>query len=205
MDAGSSCDEHALAMECCFSRDLLRGIGGGDTLLREDGPRPPQVEMEEVELSLGLSLGGRFGLERRVEKLARSYSVAAILMPPEKMVAPPALARTSSLPVKAEAVEVGMKSGLEGCENGGLGAEAAARLPGSGSPSSTSSDGEGQRLQGVCRLSLSGGFILYLAFLSTIASILAFRFHDDGYRFDTICEFVIRCYYTVLFRSYCIV
>ncbi|GJN30705.1 hypothetical protein PR202_gb19035 [Eleusine coracana subsp. coracana] len=140
-------------MEGCFSRDLLRGIGGADATQREDGPRPPWVEMEEVELSLGLSLGGRFGLERRAEKLVRSSSVAAIMMPQERVVAPPALARTSSLPVKAEALEMGIKQGLDGwssCrenENGSHGAEAAPRLPGSGSPSSASSDGEGQRLQ----------------------------------------------------------
>ncbi|TVU47930.1 hypothetical protein EJB05_07548, partial [Eragrostis curvula] len=138
----------ARAMEGCYSRDLLRGIGRGNAPQREDGPRPPRVEMEEDELSLGLSLGGRFGLDRRGEKLARSSSVAAILMPPERVVAPPALARTSSLPVKAETVG---KQGLDGwnsCrENGGLRTEAAAMLPGSGSPSSASSDGEGQRLQ----------------------------------------------------------
>jgi hypothetical protein len=139
-------------MEGCFSRDLLRGIGASG----EDGTSPPpRVDMEEVELGLGLSLGGRFG---RAEKLARSPSVAAILTLPEKVAAaPPALARTGSLPpVEAEAAEMGTKQGLQGwlsCrESGGLGAEAAARRPGSGSPSS---DGEGRRLQGGYRFSHS--------------------------------------------------
>jgi hypothetical protein len=145
-------------MEGCYSRDLLRGIGEGDAPRRGEGPRPPpRVELEEVELSLGLSIGGRFGLERRAEKLARSSSVAAIFMPSEKVVAPPALARTSSMPVKADAGKLGLKKGLErwgSCrENGGLGAEAAARQPGSRSSSSASSDGEGQRLQGGYRFS----------------------------------------------------
>ncbi|XP_062210349.1 ninja-family protein 1-like [Phragmites australis] len=135
-----------------YSRDLLCGFGRGDAPPPEQRPRPPRVDMEEVELSLGLSLGGRFGLERRGERLARSSSVAAVLMTPVEVAAPTALARTSSLPAKAEEAEVGRKQGLNGwgssCrENGGLGVEAAARLPESGSPSSGSSDGEGQRLQ----------------------------------------------------------
>ncbi|XP_062216406.1 ninja-family protein MODD-like [Phragmites australis] len=131
-----------------YSRDLLCGIGRGDAPPREQRSRPPRVEME-VELSLGLSLGGRFGLERRGEKLSRSSSVAAILMPPEAV--PPVLARTSSLPAKAEAAEVGKKLGLNGWgsfrENCGLGVQAPVRLTASGSQSSGSSDGEGQRLQ----------------------------------------------------------
>uniref|UniRef100_A0A0A8ZU35 Ninja-family protein n=1 Tax=Arundo donax TaxID=35708 RepID=A0A0A8ZU35_ARUDO len=116
-----------------YSRDLLRGIGRGDAPPPEQTPRPPSVEMEEVELSLGLSLGGRFGLERKGEK--------------------PALSRTSSLPAKAEAPEAGgWMQGLNGWGssfrgNSDLGVEAAARLPVSGSPSSGSSDGEWQRLQ----------------------------------------------------------
>ncbi|KAM0836738.1 hypothetical protein ACQ4PT_062130 [Festuca glaucescens] len=71
--------------------DLLRGIGGGD----EQRPQRFDLETEEVELSLGLSLGGRFGPDR--SKLPRSSSVACILAPPA------ALARTSSLPTMADA------------------------------------------------------------------------------------------------------
>ncbi|KAL6645146.1 hypothetical protein ACP70R_016754 [Stipagrostis hirtigluma subsp. patula] len=137
----------ARAMEG-YSRDLLCGIGRGDAPPPEQRPRPPRVEMEEeVELSLGLSLGGRFGLERKGEKLARSSSVAAVLMTPVEAAAASALARTSSLPAKAEAVKIQMLDGRSSGWESGIGAEPAARLPGSGSPSSASSDGEGQRLQ----------------------------------------------------------
>uniref|UniRef100_A0A0E0CX68 Ninja-family protein n=1 Tax=Oryza meridionalis TaxID=40149 RepID=A0A0E0CX68_9ORYZ len=136
-----------------FSRDLLCGIGKGG-----DGPRGevrPRVDMEaeEVELNLGLSLGGRFGLDRRGEKLARSSSVAAILAaaPTEPSAPPSGLFRTSSLPTVATA-EAAKKQGVDelSCRrpNGGAEAEpAAARLPASGSPSSGSSDGEGRRLE----------------------------------------------------------
>uniref|UniRef100_A0A0D9Z3X3 Ninja-family protein n=1 Tax=Oryza glumipatula TaxID=40148 RepID=A0A0D9Z3X3_9ORYZ len=135
-----------------FSRDLLCGIGKGG-----DGPRGevrPRVDMEaeEVELNLGLSLGGRFGLDRRGEKLARSSSVAAILAAPTEPSAPPSgLFRTSSLPTVA-AAEAAKKQGVDelSCRRPSGGAEAepaAARLPASGSPSSGSSDGEGRRLE----------------------------------------------------------
>ncbi|XP_051182555.1 ninja-family protein MODD [Lolium perenne] len=92
--------------------DLLRGIdGGGD----EQEPRPQrfdlETEAEEVELSLGLSLGGRFGPDRT--RLPRSSSVACILAPEE---APPAaLPRTSSLPTMADAdADAGGKLGTGG-------------------------------------------------------------------------------------------
>src|SRR4051812_27345237 len=97
------------------SRDLLRGIGGGD----EDpgrGERKAQQRLEsraeeEVELSLGLSLGGRFGAERRNgQGLARSSSVACIQ---EAALAPPELARTNSLPTRADA-EAGNKQSVVG-------------------------------------------------------------------------------------------
>ncbi|VAI08358.1 unnamed protein product [Triticum turgidum subsp. durum] len=85
-----------------YSRDLLRGVGGGgETGRGEEKPRRLDSQAEEVELSLGLSLGGRFGQERRRgEGLARSSSVACIQ---QVAPAPPALPRTSSLPPMAEA------------------------------------------------------------------------------------------------------
>lgn len=109
-----------------FSRDLLCGIGKGG-----DGPRGevrPRVDMEaeEVELNLGLSLGGRFGLDRRGEKLARSSSVAAILAAPTEPSAPPSgLFRTSSLPTVA-AAEAAKKQGVDelNCRRPSGGAEA---------------------------------------------------------------------------------
>jgi hypothetical protein len=151
-----------------FSRDLLCGIGKGG-----DGPRGevrPRVDMEaeEVELNLGLSLGGRFGLDRRGEKLARSSSVAAILAAPTEPSAPPSgLFRTSSLPTVA-AAEAAKKQGVDelNCRRPSGGAEAepaAARLPASGSPSSGSSDGEGRRLEGASSLLSMGACAIYLS------------------------------------------
>ncbi|PUZ42180.1 hypothetical protein GQ55_9G564600 [Panicum hallii var. hallii] len=131
-----------------YSRDLLGGIGRGDAPPQEQRPGPAQAETEEVELSLGLSLGGRFGVDRKGDKLVRSSSVAAVMTAPVEVAAPPTLGRTSSVPVEAGA---GRKQGLDGwgsCrETGGLAVEPAASLRASLSPSSGSSDGEGHRLQ----------------------------------------------------------
>ncbi|CAH9096620.1 unnamed protein product [Cuscuta epithymum] len=87
------------------SRDLLqrfmeeaRVTGGGS----EKGK-----EVAEIELNLGLSLGGRFGVEKNPMNLARSSSIAAFF-PSVKQDAPPEaasnprLGRTSSLPVETE-------------------------------------------------------------------------------------------------------
>nr|GMD80353.1 ninja-family protein AFP3-like [Ipomoea batatas] len=94
-----------------FSRDLLQrfmgagaaGAGGGDgsEAAEDDG---------ELELNLGLSLGGRFGVDKSSNKLLRSSSIAACLpiVRDDDAVAPPpaaaysALVRTSSLPVETE-------------------------------------------------------------------------------------------------------
>ncbi|KAF7054935.1 hypothetical protein CFC21_062523 [Triticum aestivum] len=139
-----------------YSRDLLRGVGGGGEAGRgEEKPGRLDSQTEEVELSLGLSLGGRFGQERRRgEGLARSSSVACIQ---QVTPAPPALARTSSLPPMAEA-EAGnsaasLRSGVEvqpqgsgaGAALNGVVVEPAALPRASLSPPSTgSSDGEGK-------------------------------------------------------------
>uniref|UniRef100_A0A0D9VR73 Ninja-family protein n=1 Tax=Leersia perrieri TaxID=77586 RepID=A0A0D9VR73_9ORYZ len=142
-----------------FSRDLLGGIGRGEGGDGERGkqklpPRSDDVEgEEEVELNLGLSLGGRFGLDRKGEKLARSSSVAAIFAAPEEAAppAPPsALFRTSSLPTAAAAAEAAKNPGLDDLICYRQEAEPSARLPvtASGSPSSGSSDGgEGRMLE----------------------------------------------------------
>ncbi|KAG8095971.1 hypothetical protein GUJ93_ZPchr0013g36261 [Zizania palustris] len=105
------------------------------------------MDAEEVDLSFGLSLGGRFGPEKRGEKLARSSSVAAIFAP--EAVAPPALFRTSSLPATAaaEAAKKQSLGNLNCCRDKGFEVEPAAKPPASGSPSSGSSDGEGRRLE----------------------------------------------------------
>lgn len=134
-----------------YSRDLLRGVGGGDGTGRGE-ERPRRVQTEEVELSLGLSLGGRFGQERRRgEGLARSSSVACIQ---QVALAPPALPRTNSLPPMAEA-EAGNntaspRSGAEvqpqgsGVPLNGVVVEPAALPRPSLNPSTGSSDGEGK-------------------------------------------------------------
>ncbi|CAM0871989.1 unnamed protein product [Alopecurus aequalis] len=146
-------------MEEGYSRDLLRGIGGGD----EQRPQRLDLETEEeVELSLGLSLGGRFGPDR--SRLPRSSSVACIMAPEEVALAPPAaLARTSSLPTMADA-DAGNKLSLPGWDaartNGaevepsatlqgsGVSPGPTLKLPASGSPSPGSSNGEGKGHEG---------------------------------------------------------
>uniref|UniRef100_A0A8R7Q7T7 Ninja-family protein n=1 Tax=Triticum urartu TaxID=4572 RepID=A0A8R7Q7T7_TRIUA len=140
------------AMEA-YSRDLLRGVGGGGEAGRgEEKPGRLDSQTEEVELSLGLSLGGRFGQERRRgEGLARSSSVACIQ---QVALAPPALPRTHSLPPMAEAeagnTTASPRSGAEvqpqgsGAPLNGAVVEPAALPRASLSPPSTgSSDGEG--------------------------------------------------------------
>lgn len=90
-----------------FSRDLLQsfmGVGGGESeKAAEHGG--------EVELNLGLSLGGRFGVDKSPNKLVRSSSITTCL--PTMLedgaaeaapspVAYSSLIRTSSLPVETE-------------------------------------------------------------------------------------------------------
>jgi hypothetical protein len=55
-----------------FSRDLLCGIGKGDAPPPKQRPGQLREEMEEVELSLRLSLGGRFRLDRKGDNPLRS-------------------------------------------------------------------------------------------------------------------------------------
>ncbi|XP_051149485.1 ninja-family protein AFP2-like [Andrographis paniculata] len=90
-----------------FSRDLLQrfmgSVGESGTVSEEDG---------EVELNLGLSLGGRFGVDRSSSTLKRSSSIASCLPlvrddnsdAAASTAAPQytGLARTSSLPLEAE-------------------------------------------------------------------------------------------------------
>lgn len=96
-----------------FSRDLLdrfmeSGARQGNFEVKDE----EEDEKQEIELNLGLSLGGRFGVDKTSKKLMRSSSVAACLpvvrdddavaasSPP--MVSYPNLVRTSSLPVETE-------------------------------------------------------------------------------------------------------
>ncbi|KAL4586757.1 hypothetical protein LXL04_011401 [Taraxacum kok-saghyz] len=59
-----------------FSRDLLQRFMVNSTNLGD--PRGSDPE-DEVELNLGLSLGGRFGVDKSNSSLVRSSSIAAIL------------------------------------------------------------------------------------------------------------------------------
>lgn len=91
----------ALRQSC--PRDFLRRFGGNGC-----HDEPPVIaareEVEEIELSLGLSLGGCFGAEPHERRLVRSSSVATLSMFPVEhdfpVVAP--LTRTCSLPTETE-------------------------------------------------------------------------------------------------------
>ncbi|GAB4840128.1 hypothetical protein Ancab_020889 [Ancistrocladus abbreviatus] len=92
-----------------YPRDLLQ------TFLVPRNSNPPQQtesgkeDEEEVELNLGLSLGGKFGVDKSNRGLIRSSSIAGSIpstneddpvAPPPTMV--PSLVRTSSLPLETE-------------------------------------------------------------------------------------------------------
>ncbi|CAL9174862.1 unnamed protein product, partial [Musa hybrid cultivar] len=88
-----------------LSRDFLRSFAGngyGDEPLEAT-----EGESDEIELSLGLSLGGCFGVDPKGKKLVRSSSIASfssLNTEPEFRAthAAAALTRTSSLPVEVE-------------------------------------------------------------------------------------------------------
>lgn len=88
------------------SRDFLGVFGGGG-----DGARKPEAaaaaDSDGVELSLGLSLGGRFGTDSKRPRLARSSSIASVcsvssLDADADAAAAAPLLRTSSLPTETE-------------------------------------------------------------------------------------------------------
>ncbi|KAL3511038.1 hypothetical protein ACH5RR_030439 [Cinchona calisaya] len=97
-----------------FSRDLMNRFMGSSG--KFDVKEEENDHDEEIELNLGLSLGGRFGVDKSSKKLMRSSSIATRLpivrrdddddddavaasQPP---VSYPSLVRTSSLPVETE-------------------------------------------------------------------------------------------------------
>ncbi|CAL9115972.1 unnamed protein product, partial [Musa textilis] len=88
-----------------LSRDFLRSFAGngyGDSPLEAT-----EGDSDEIELSLGLSLGGCFGVDPKGKKLVRSSSIASfssLTTEPEFRAthAAAALTRTSSLPVAVE-------------------------------------------------------------------------------------------------------
>ncbi|KAK3150163.1 hypothetical protein QOZ80_3AG0229600 [Eleusine coracana subsp. coracana] len=89
------------------SRDFLRAFG-------REGSLPEDAaggESDDIELSLGLSLGGRFGTEAKRPRLARSSSIASVCSVSSLdgdrdadpvPAAPLPLLRTSSLPTETE-------------------------------------------------------------------------------------------------------
>lgn len=111
----SICEESVLFLVvlCSYmaSRDLLGVFGGGEGAPTEGAGSAAGGESDEIELSLGLSLGGRFGTDRSPEakrpRLARSSSIASVCSVSvgdgdPSPAAPLPLLRTSSLPTETE-------------------------------------------------------------------------------------------------------
>lgn len=97
-------NEHISMQMSAFPRDLLQRF------ISENGfPREVAKKTEEIELSLGLSLNGRFGVDPKAQKLVRSSSIPDFINParddergfPLPMMCTP-LGRTCSLPVETE-------------------------------------------------------------------------------------------------------
>lgn len=95
-----------------FSRDLLQRFMGTSEKSELEEVAARREDINEEELNLGLSLGGRFGVDKTSSSLlVRSSSIAACLptVRDDDAVASPAvsynpsLVRTSSLPVETEA------------------------------------------------------------------------------------------------------
>ncbi|KAM0937891.1 putative ethylene-responsive binding factor-associated repression, Ninja family [Dioscorea sansibarensis] len=94
--------ERASSRSHGYSRDLLQRFGSGACF--EEPPEAARGDSDEIELSLGLSLGGCLGVEVKEKKLVRSSSVASVSMFPreqEFMVVRP-IERACSLPTEAE-------------------------------------------------------------------------------------------------------
>ncbi|KAE8023132.1 hypothetical protein FH972_008875 [Carpinus fangiana] len=90
-----------------YPRDLLQRFVCSSTHQSEHGT--PSEDSDEIELNLGLSLGGRFGVDKSANKLIRSSSIAGTIpvvrddesLTPRPM-SYPTLTRTSSLPAETE-------------------------------------------------------------------------------------------------------
>ncbi|KAK4260990.1 hypothetical protein QN277_004046 [Acacia crassicarpa] len=91
-------------------RDLLRTFMSRDSNTQPSETAEPEGGSEEIELNLGLSMGGRFGVDKHAKKLGRSSSIVGTMplvrenestTPPTPSY-PPALLRTSSLPTETE-------------------------------------------------------------------------------------------------------
>ncbi|GLU01819.1 hypothetical protein SLE2022_191030 [Rubroshorea leprosula] len=92
-------------------RDLLRGFMSSNHLSRRNQQNSEEDD-EDIELSLGLSLNGRFGVDPRAQKLTRSSSIPDFLTNPLRRdsndtscgfpMASASLVRASSLPTETE-------------------------------------------------------------------------------------------------------
>ncbi|RZS15811.1 hypothetical protein BHM03_00047704 [Ensete ventricosum] len=90
-------EEEVAARVACGPRDFLRRFVGGG---REELAEAKMGELSEVELSLGLSLGGCSGMEPDERCFLRSSSIDTLSAFPPRAGAP--LARTCSLPADSE-------------------------------------------------------------------------------------------------------
>lgn len=90
-----------------YPRDLLRGFMSENVDGRDETSSDCEDDETAVELNLGLSLGGRFGVDKTPRKLKRSSSVLGSIVAEREEVEPPenytvGLARTTSLPAEME-------------------------------------------------------------------------------------------------------
>ncbi|KAF5202974.1 Ninja-family protein afp2 [Thalictrum thalictroides] len=89
-----------------YPRDLLKGFTA--TNHHQSKFTEAKHDNEEIELNLGLSLGGRFGVDPKERELVRSSSIAGLttFLREDDASAPPSvvfpLIRTSSLPMESE-------------------------------------------------------------------------------------------------------
>ncbi|GLT68432.1 hypothetical protein SLA2020_406650 [Shorea laevis] len=91
-----------------YPRDLLQRFVCSSSKQSENAT--PSEDSEEIELNLGLSLGGRFGVDKSPNSLIRSSSIAGtipVVRDDESLTARPVsyttITRTSSLPTETEA------------------------------------------------------------------------------------------------------
>ncbi|KAG1366765.1 ninja-family protein [Cocos nucifera] len=85
-----------------YPRDFLKRFSGD--ILAEEQPEATGGDSDDIELSLGLSLGGCFGADPKGKKLVRSSSIASFSSSPREPEFPviTTLTRTSSLPTETE-------------------------------------------------------------------------------------------------------
>nr|XP_010936468.1 ninja-family protein AFP3 [Elaeis guineensis] len=95
-------EEETSSRNASYSRDFLKRFAGNSFAYKH--PEATGGDSDEIELSLGLSLGGCFGADPKGKKLFRSSSIASFSSLPTEPEFPVAtvLSRTSSLPTETE-------------------------------------------------------------------------------------------------------